>query len=155
MLIQKCEGIFMPMQLTEQYVFTSCSAMLCCETEMTVCWWSMCLNRSVQMQGDEQLEVLRTDNPPSDEFTAAPSPFYSCSSYSCLVLRTTVQSLPGCARLTSPRPAGSARLAVPRWWCMCGGTVGWGRDWGKRGHQERGIASTRVIDATLHLLSCH
>lgn len=48
----------MPMQLTEQYVFTSCSAMLCCETEMTVCRWSMCFNSSVQIQGNKQLEVL-------------------------------------------------------------------------------------------------
>lgn len=51
----------MPMQLTEQYVSTSCSATLCCETEMAVCGWSMCLNSSVQIRGNKQLEVLWTD----------------------------------------------------------------------------------------------
>lgn len=51
----------MPMQLTEQYVSTSCSAVLCCETEMTVCRWSMCFNSSVQIRGNKQLEVLWAD----------------------------------------------------------------------------------------------
>lgn len=58
MLIHKYEGVCLPMQLTEQYAFTSCSAMLCCETEMTVCGESMCLNSSVQIQSSKQLEVL-------------------------------------------------------------------------------------------------
>lgn len=146
MLIQKCEGIFMPMQLTEQYVFTSCSAMLCCETEMTVCWWSMCLNSSVQMQGDEQLEVLRTDKtlPLMSlqqrhlPFIATPvicvwfwGPQYSLS-----------QAVHGCP--TFPGAARSARLAVPRWWSIF---ICVGVQWDGAGVERNAVTRSETLPA--------
>ena len=107
MLIHKCEGICMPMQLTEQYVFTSCSATPCCETEMTVCGWSMCLNSSVQIGGNKQLEVLWTDKPlPLKSLQQCCLPFIASQAICVpLVWRKdrTAPSLPGCTRLTSPR----------------------------------------------------
>lgn len=109
MLIHKCEGVCMPMQLTEQYAFTSCSAVLCCETEMTVCGWSMCLNSAVQIRNNKQLEVLWTNKTlPLKSLQQCCLTFIATQAVCVpLILKEnhTAQSLPGCQCLTTPRQA--------------------------------------------------
>lgn len=99
----------MPMQLTEQYAFTSCSAVLCCETEMTVCGWSMCLNSAVQIRNNKQLEVLWTNKTlPLKSLQQCCLTFIATQAVCVpLVLREnhTAQSLPCCRCLTTPRQA--------------------------------------------------
>lgn len=109
MLIHKCEGVCMPMQLTEQYAFTSCSAVLCCETETTVCGWSMCLNSAVQIRNNKQLEVLWTNKTlPLKSLQQCCLTFIATQAVCVpLILKENhaAQSLPGCRCLTTPRQA--------------------------------------------------